>query len=174
MADVAHARGVDLARMTARQTELFWKKVDRLSAPDGCWTWTGCLHQKGYGRLSISYDGRCWQALAHRVSMYLATGTPPQSDMLVCHRCDNPRCVRPDHLFLGTVQDNADDMWAKGRNRSTAGEQNGRSVLTEEKVRTIRMLRGQGEAPRKIAEALGVSLRCVQGVIYGHSWKSAA
>lgn len=85
----------------------FWAKVDQ-SDPDGCWLWTGTISSTGYGEIYV--DGR--KASTHRVSFFLAYGyTPPT----VCHHCDNPPCVRPDHLFGGTQGDNSRDMWAKGR-----------------------------------------------------------
>ncbi len=77
-----------------------------------CWTWTGSLDRKGYGRACI--DGRF--VLAHRVAWVLRHRREPGS-MLVCHTCDNPRCVNPDHLWLGTNDDNQRDKRAKRRNR---------------------------------------------------------
>ena len=87
--------------------ERFWSKVD-FSTPDGCWPWKGTRHDFGYGQIWV--DGR--QRLAHRVVFELVYGYQPDT---VCHRCDNPPCVRPDHLFGGTQADNARDMWEKGR-----------------------------------------------------------
>jgi len=98
--------------------DLFWTKVSR---GPGCWNWTGHLNRKGYAvvtavghpeLVAISKTKRVW--LASRVSWVLTHGTVP-SDKLVCHRCDNPACVRPSHLFLGSHQDNVDDMVKKGR-----------------------------------------------------------
>lgn len=90
----------------------FWPKVDKLG-PDDCWIWNGSEHGRGYG--GFSYQGR--SVPAQRIAWMLEYGDPPRH-LFVCHRCDVPKCVNPAHLFLGTHQDNMDDMAAKGRGRS--------------------------------------------------------
>lgn len=93
--------------------ERFWLKVTKT---DKCWTWIGNHDSKGYGRI---YDLRTrTKRLAHRVSWELANGLIPEG-MAVCHHCDNPPCVRPEHLFLGTLDDNNKDRAAKGRTSRT-------------------------------------------------------
>jgi hypothetical protein len=87
----------------------FWAKV---SKGDGCWIWTGSRNPKGYGRLNTGNRVR----LAHAISWELSHGAVPDG-LWVLHRCDNPPCVRPDHLWLGTAADNTADMVAKGRQR---------------------------------------------------------
>ena len=91
--------------------ERFWEKVD-LSDKKGCWTWTAALDGKGYGQFPSIY-GRG----AHRTGYALANGPIPPG-IHVLHRCDNPPCVRPGHLFLGTPGDNMKDMVTKGRSKS--------------------------------------------------------
>jgi len=86
----------------------FWKKVIK---KDGCWEWAACTNESGYG---IFHTGKKTDR-AHRVSWILTNGEIP-SGLFVCHKCDNPPCTNPDHLFLGTNKDNVDDMIAKGRN----------------------------------------------------------
>ncbi len=85
----------------------FWRYV---SKSNGCWDWSGCLAPNGYGRLQV--DGKCKDA--HRVSWELHNGQVPHG-LHVLHRCDNRKCVRPDHLFLGTHRENMEDMKRKGR-----------------------------------------------------------
>jgi hypothetical protein len=104
----------------------FWSKVNKT---DDCWEWTGALTTSGYGR--FNKDGKCLRA--HRYSIMLDGRDP--TDMYVCHHCDNRKCVRPDHLFLGTNQDNMDDMMRKGRKTV---DNTYKRKLTDEQVRDIR------------------------------------
>lgn len=89
----------------------FWERV---AISDGCWEWTGLRDRAGYGRIGALVSQK-WRSLGtHRLSFVLHNGDIPPG-ICVCHRCDNPGCVRPDHLFLGTVADNMRDMKTKGR-----------------------------------------------------------
>lgn len=88
----------------------FWEKVDKSGGNDACWAWAGRLDYYGYGQLDI--DGK--QERAHRLSWKLLVGDIPE-DLWVLHKCDNPRCVNPSHLFLGDQKANVADMMAKGR-----------------------------------------------------------
>lgn len=95
--------------MNAQMIERFWSKVRKT---DGCWEWQACLNEKGYG---IFGTGGKKIDRAHRISYRLLVGPVPNG-MFICHHCDNPACVRPDHLFVGTNRDNVDDMLSKSRN----------------------------------------------------------
>jgi hypothetical protein len=151
--------------------ERFWSKV-RKSDGDGCWEWTGALTARrrgadGYGQFSA--DGR--RGRAHRVSWEMANGPIP-AGMYVCHRCDNPPCVNPAHLFLGTEKDNAADMARKGRSRNNPvlGERHFRAKLTAAGVLAIRARRAAGESDSAIAADIGISRPAVNRIGRGVSW----
>lgn len=91
--------------------ERFWEKV-AVGKPDECWLWTAFRNNHGYGR--IIWNGKAY--IASRVSWMLANGKEPQG--MVCHSCDNPSCVNPAHLWLGTALDNNRDAFAKGRSEA--------------------------------------------------------
>lgn len=150
----------------------FWSKVKKT---DGCWLWTASKLKTGYGKISPRQRDIWW--LAHRVSWMLHFG-PLSSDILVCHHCDNPSCVRPEHLFLGTNTDNWVDSASKGRAGFgiCRGEDNPLSKLTEEKVKQIRKYLHPGV--RGITKLIGIeairlrlSEGCISKVIYRSTWK---
>lgn len=99
-------------KLTENHIKSFWNKVEKLR-DDQCWKWKAYKNRKGYGRIGIS-AGRCVNA--HRVSWVIHNGAIPQG-LFVCHRCDNPECTNPNHLFLGTRQDNINDMVIKKRSK---------------------------------------------------------
>ena len=102
--------GIRFAVTGDMDRDKLWERVRKCES--GCWEWSGCK-RNGYG--SLTYEGKTW--VAHRLAYTLTYGPIPNR-LLVCHKCDNPGCVRPEHLFLGTQLDNMTDMVAKGRHRS--------------------------------------------------------
>lgn len=141
-----------LERFTANHTIIL---------PCDCWVWTASLTHNGYGQTTSPLGAR-----AHRVSYQLHVGPIPEG-MCVLHRCDNRACVNPDHLFLGTHADNMADMLAKGRDKRV-GNQNARSVLTEEQVLDIRADTG---TQRGIADKYGVGKSTIANILQRHTWK---
>lgn len=131
---------------------------------EGCWSWTGYRDPNGYGRLRV--DGV--PKLAHRLSWELYRGTIPEG-MHVLHRCDNPPCVKPAHLFLGDHDMNMRDKMAKKRHRYgvSKGEKHGCSKLTEQQVREIRASVGPS---RIIGEQYGISGRQVREIRTRTAW----
>lgn len=117
----------------------FWSKVQKSESPNGCWTWQASINSGGYGLFNsgIANGGKIDRA--HRVSWTLTNGPIPDG-LDVLHRCDNRKCVRPDHLWLGTQRDNTMDCERKGRAIHPRGEEHGRRKLTSEQVLEIRRL----------------------------------
>jgi hypothetical protein len=134
---------------------------------DDCWEWQAGDNGQGYGRFRV--DGK--KTGAHRFVWELYYGPPP-SDLMVCHKCDNPGCVNPDHLFLGTNQDNMLDMVAKGRNRPRLGEANNKAKLTKNKVLQIRSMYASGNySQRDLAAVFDVGQPCIKDVVNYITWK---
>lgn len=151
--------------------ERFWEKVDKPSSEDACWLWTGSTVPFGYGQIGVVTDGVYRPIHAHRVSWELHNGPIPDG-MVICHSCDNPPCVNPKHLFLGTSADNNADAWAKGRAKTpfVAGSHY-HAKLTEAQVIEIRQRYSAGGVLRReLAAEYGVSLGCIASVVSGRNW----
>lgn len=132
--------------------------------PDECWPWRGTIRRKGYGQMSVAGRTR----LAHRLAYELAVGPIPDG-LQVCHRCDNPPCCNPAHLFLGTAADNQHDKGAKGR--AARGSANGGGgKLTEDQVRTIKARLARGDTPVALSHAYGVSAAMIRYIRSGKKW----
>lgn len=147
--------------------ERFWAKVEKTAT---CWLWTGFVNPKGYGQFGVAYR----LVLAHRYSWSLANG-PVSDGKLVCHKCDTPGCVRPDHLFLGSAKDNTTDMWQKGRGyvpETRRGAANNKAKISEETALAIRKRLCLGEKGSDIAKSLGVSKSIVSKIKTGRTWKT--
>ena len=142
--------------------ERFWEKVDK---SDGCWLWKASL-RNGYGDIWINGH----HVAAHRVAWELINGAIPEG-VEVLHKCDNPPCVRPDHLFLGTVADNVRDSKNKGRRAPQDGENNPAHLLTASQVKEIKQLRGK-LSQRKIGEKFGVARTTIENILTGKQWKN--
>lgn len=147
-------------RNVPTRADTFWNFVEKMAS--GCWEWRGGT-TKGYG----TYRDKS----AHRVSYERYKGPIPPG-MIVCHSCDNPSCVNPDHLWAGTYSDNANDMWSKGRGNRNAGplgELNPVSKLKAEQALEIMRLSG-AVSDCELARRYGVSSSAVRSVRIGRTW----
>lgn len=159
-----------LARETASNTQKAKRNArteseyieNRISKDDvsGCWNWTGKKDKDGYGE--YFFDNK--KSRAHRsVYRYFVAEIP--NGLVACHKCDNPSCVNPDHIFIGTTKDNAVDARDKGR--AFVGEKNGRSKLTRE---IVGIIRSSDEDSAVLAERYGVSKHTISRAKNGGSW----
>ncbi len=129
----------------------------------GCWLWGGAVSGNGYGR--FWYDSK--NSMAYRVS-YLINKGPIPKGLFVCHHCDQPSCVNPDHLFLGTHKDNMNDRDSKGRNGYQKGEVNGNSKLKEAQIIEIR---NSSLSHTELGIMYGVAPEHIAGIRKGKTWK---
>jgi hypothetical protein len=134
---------------------------------NGCWTWKGYKRPGGYGEAYFGVRPNRERILAHRLAYEVTKGDP--GALLVCHTCDEPSCVNPEHLFLGTIQDNMDDRNRKGR--QARGERNGPAKLTEDQVRAIR---ADPRMNTEIAKDYGVFETTVSTIKHRRTWKHVA
>ena len=158
----------------------FFEKVRKLNLDSGgCWIWIGLKNKKGYGRFSVSRS--IGMLLAHRLSWEIHRGSIP-SGMCILHRCDVPACVNPEHLFLGTRQDNNQDMIKKGRARFVAwmfikpehrvrGENAKSAKLTEAEVVLIRTEYAKGDTSFvKLGKKYGVGKTQIESIVKRRKW----
>lgn len=142
--------------------ERFMEKV--LKCPNGCWLWTGAVNQFGYAKLCV----RDKMVNAGRISLFLH-GVTPEPNKVVCHKCDKPECVNPEHLFWGTYKDNTQDALRK--NRMLKGEKNGHSKLSQQQVLDIRARISAGEVRARLAEEFGVWPAAITRIIKRTRWR---
>lgn len=155
--------------------------MSKVAVTNDCWIWNGCRNNKGYGGFYL--NGK--RTLAH---WFLLDEKPdPKNGKIACHSCDNPACVNPDHIFIGSYSDNMKDMIQKGRHRpevrrkrceemrnrrrSFAGSSNPFSIFTEEQALIIKSCPGVRGYRRKLAKAFGVSETSIKEVRSKRAWK---
>lgn len=152
---------------TKEQTDRFWSNVDRSGK---CWVWKRFTTEKGYGKVGFSNKVQ----RAHRVAWFIAKGKIPNG-LLVLHKCDNPPCVRPSHLFLGTAIDNTRDAMRKGRLKYKAlhriGAEHGMARLSEDDVLSIRRLCKNGAEFKSLAKLYAVSATQIWRIAHRLSWR---
>lgn len=147
----------------------FWEKVRRID--NDCWEWQAGRSKKGYGNFYISLGhSRDKHCLAHRMAWILTYGEIPDG-LQVLHKCDNPPCVNPNHLFLGTNDDNVQDKIQKGRMITLRGEESPSSKLTEKEVRQIRRLRNSGFSYAELGRNFNVDISTARYICIRKLWK---
>ena len=143
--------------------ERFWAKVHKTPT---CWLWVASVDGHGYGKIQTGTLAKPKYEQAHRVAWRLTHGEDATKNVL--HRCDVRLCVRPDHLFEGSTQDNHDDMWAKGRGRH--GARASSAKLDADKVAAIRSAVEAGASLSSQARLYGVAVPTIWKVVHRQSW----
>lgn len=161
-----------MARPKENAEDRFWRRVYKTNR---CWLWTGGKFRGGYGQFMLGDKN----IKAHRYSFQLHVGGIPDG-LFVCHNCDNPSCVNPDHLFLGTPKDNVADMIKKNRRVDTSGELNGQSKISMKIADEIRHKYSLNDSKfpgsrkkysqQKIGKEYGLSQAAVGKIIRNEMW----
>lgn len=170
-----HKRDKNFANVKTKKTnvfeslsleERFWQKVDKKSDSE-CWEWMAHLDRHGYGQVTANLKNRS----AHRFAFAVSAKIDLDSikGLFVCHKCDNPACCNPSHLFLGTCADNIQDMVNKGRH--ARGERNSSATLTEKQVIAIYNEATNGETYAAISKKYGVGQCAVRLICTGKNWR---
>ena len=161
--------------MNPKTIERFWHKVRK---GRGCWEWTGSKRHKGYGAFVWCLRGDIVQGRAHRFSWELHYGLIPKG-LCVLHHCDNPACVRPNHLFLGTKADNNKDMFRKKRNVAGGtysrkgyerGEAHHAAKLNTDKIKQMRRDRAAGAPYSSLATKYRISISVAWRICHREAW----
>lgn len=151
--------------MTRKNTALdFWNSVDKSGGPDACWPWKKSRDPVGYGN---AYFSGWW--IAHRLAFFLTNGFKPEA---VCHKCDNPPCCNPTHLFAGTKTINSADRDRKGRQRAPRGERAATAKLSDGQVLELRQLYAEGNTSQaELAKRFSLDQTTVSDITRGKTWR---
>lgn len=174
-------------QLTEKDISRFWAKVDKNgpvhpydAALGMCWMWKGSLQNKGYGAFWTNHESVVSTLLAHRISFTISIGQIPDG-MKALHSCDNPPCVNPAHLFLGTQKDNMQDCSRKGRAGRPVGIPGCRGVaqwkthLDDDKVREIRRIYARGGVSQEaVGRMFGIKRTTVLGIVSHRKWAHVA
>lgn len=145
--------------------------IEKVNKTEGCWEWTAATYRGGYGHFRAFTDGKWKMTKAHRYSYSHFKGEIPKG-MLVCHTCDNPKCVNPEHLFLGSHKDNMTDMHNKDRRRrKIPAIINGKKFLTKEIADNIRIDYKKGMSYNELVVKYLVSKPQVCRIVLNQIWK---
>ena|SRR3990167_5583641 len=145
----------------------FWNKVVKTAT---CWNWIGSKNKFGYGQIGAMIGKKHKMFAAHRISYELVNDKIPKG-LCVLHRCDNPACVNPQHLWAGTHQENMRDRSLKGRTVGSKGEKNGKAKLNRKLVKEIRDLYKTGELSHTgLSEVFNVSKATIYYILNGKHW----
>lgn len=148
--------------------ERFWSKVRR-NGPDDCWPWQGAQAALGHGMFWVSAERK--RQSAHAIALELASGIQRPSGMHCCHRCDNPACCNPAHLYYGTPAQNSSDMVSRKRNSRGSGKVN--ALLSESQVKEIRSRYFAGETGASLAAEFGIQPGHLSNITRGRMWRGA-
>lgn len=149
-------------------SDRFWRKVQKGESND-CWPWLGAKTTWGYGLFWVSADRK--RQSAHAIALELETGVVRPPGMHCCHRCDNPACCNPSHLYYGTPSENSADMVTRRRNPRGVRKVN--ALLAEAQVAEIRERFFAGETQASLAEEFGISSGHLSNITRGRMWKHA-
>lgn len=153
--------------MSTSPTERIWGKFRITHFDNGCWEWTGSRDNQGYGR--VRHGKRL--LLAHRLMWSVANCEEIPDGLDILHRCDNPPCVNPNHLYAGTHLQNMRDRDSRGRRRPPYGEQNASAKLNADQVRDIRARLARGENQYALAAKYGVRQATISSIHLQKSWR---
>lgn len=152
--------------LRARDFDRIWGLVDKSAGPDACWPWKGNRDPEGYGHICLAGIG---SRSAHRIVLSMSLNRPLLPQEFALHRCDNPPCCNPAHLWAGSTQENTADCVAK--NRTAFGERQHKAKLTTPQVSSIKRRLSEGAARTVLAREYGVSVNTIRDVASGRTWR---